>query len=458
MSNQNYVAKIISDVTNMTDNEIIESLTVAPGESYPKIEQHSPRKNYAELAVDQGQQAIVQHVQREEKQARETEQVSRIAQAVAEAMRPETLVGKVKKEEAVRGEPITTVPESREVLQAQMKTVGTGGRKGVFSELPFEDEDVPEGYTTAKAFGGGYWAAPEADMEEVLELDAMDGRHEVIGHTAKKPEGEENAVVQVLDAQKVPVREQLVDFEGYDSAIAKAKKDAKEIGGSVAAVKTPEAITKRVRDLDLEEFKPTYEVARLVEDYRPESYLDSQGLRTVGVGFNMEQANAEKLWKQAGVDQDFDSIFDQRDKLSDINIQRLFRLTSSNANQMSRKRAEALGLDWDTFSPDKRAIISDAIFNTGKPNQWTKIFKANNLKNVLREARRKEGGKNTAGMDNRVARIGLRLGIIDSVAQAKALGLKLTSLSGFEVRKILAMREKKPAVKGRAVATAGVRG
>lgn len=177
----------------------------------------------------------------------------------------------------------------------------------------------------------------------------------------------------------------------------------------------------------------TYRAFATVEGDRDSVYKDSQGLKTVGVGFNMDQEGAKELWEQAGVDQDFDQVYGGTAKLTKQNKQRLLKHNIGMSEDKARTRAEQLGLDWDLMPEWHKAIVTDVAFNTGDVSGWTKVFTNKHPLAVLREARRTEGKKNTKGMDNRVARIGLSLGIISSVEQARRIGLKLADLPKHEV-------------------------
>jgi hypothetical protein len=182
--------------------------------------------------------------------------------------------------------------------------------------------------------------------------------------------------------------------------------------------------------------EPLLKSFSVVEGYRNKSYQDSQGKTTVGVGFNMDQSGAKKIWEQAGVDQDFDAIKSGKEELSDPNIKKLFSVTFADSESKAQQRAKKLGIEWDTLPEWHRAILTDIAFNTKDINVWKKVFLNTNPLDVLREARRTEGGKHTKGMDNRVARIGLSLGLIHSVKEARAAGLELADLSKAEETKL----------------------
>lgn len=89
--------------------------------------------------------------------------------------------------------------------------------------------------------------------------------------------------------------------------------------------------------------------------------------------------------------------------------------------------------NWDTLSKNSQEFIIDAKFNTGDtfknlPKALEKFQDNPNketLKAVGASARRKAGGKHTKGMDNRVAKIMIKQGLIKTYEDARNAGLPL---------------------------------
>lgn len=67
------------------------------------------------------------------------------------------------------------------------------------------------------------------------------------------------------------------------------------------------------------------------EGKRAKAYTDTTGNRTVGVGFNMDTPSARRLWKQAGVDADFEAVRSGKQQLSEEQIKRLYDTSVANA-------------------------------------------------------------------------------------------------------------------------------
>jgi GH24 family phage-related lysozyme (muramidase) len=309
--------------------------------------------------------------------------------------------------------------------------VGKGGRKAVFSETPFEAEDLPEGYETYQSPKGGYFAAPKENMEDVVYRDSLDERHKVLGYPAPKPADGQGVVVSARDDKGRLIQDVLTTPEGvnYDMTI----KQASEVAGDKGAVEVrqpEEALAEREEALVGDELVKAFST---VEGYKPKVYKDSVGLKTVGVGFNMEQEGAKDIWRRAGVQASFDDVYSGKAELNDRDIRRLLTVTTKDSVIRAKTRAEELGLDWDALPEWHRTILTDLAFNVGNVSGWKKVFTNKNPLAVLREARRKAGGKHSVGMDNRVARLGIQLGLIRSVKQARQLGLKLADLPEHEV-------------------------
>lgn len=141
-----------------------------------------------------------------------------------------------------------TVPESPDTLQAGVDAVGRGGRQAAYSATNFEGVDLPEGYETFDAQGGGQFAAPSTLRSEIERLDAEGQRHTALGYPHAKPDPTEydGTVVQAVDrfgrtVQDVAVNEGTPEFE---QAVAQAKEAAGE-GGSVNILDAREALAQR---------------------------------------------------------------------------------------------------------------------------------------------------------------------------------------------------------------------
>ena len=195
-------------------------------------------------SAELGQAAVVSTVKRKEQEQAQRQQEARMAQAVAEALRPSVEVGKIEAEEPVdKGTPLTA-PEPRSTIQAGIKAVGAGGRKGVFSELPFEAEDVPKGWEVVNTEDGGYLAAPKENVDEVVENERTGKRHETLGYVAPK-KAEDNQVVQVKDKKGTVVQDVSTNDTDVVDVVAQALDVAGQIKGSIDMVAPEEALQQR---------------------------------------------------------------------------------------------------------------------------------------------------------------------------------------------------------------------
>ena len=443
MNNSDYMARHIADLTGLSPQMVVDKQTPALGQTdIYKIQDEGVPFDPMSMAVEQGQKAIVINVENKQKEAKILEEQGRFARAVAEAMRPTVEVGKVDREGKVVGVKMPeTVPEPRDTIMAAIKNVGINGRKGVYSELPFEAEDVPKGWEVIQTNDGGYMATPQENVNEVVENERAGQRSKTLGMLGEKKETHDR-VVQIKDVNGVAFHEETTDAEGQQDVIANALDIAGQIKGEVVLASPQEVLQERAVKYADQVSDEIYNSFATVEGARPKAYKDSQGLTTVGVGFNMAQEGAKKMWRQAGIAKSFDDVFEGRVELDQADMKALLGLTVSDSEGKAQRRAESLGIPWESLPEWHKAILSDIAFNKGDVSGWSRVFKETEPRRVLQQARRREGGKNTAGMDNRVARIGIMLGIIDTAEQAKKLGLSLTNLDQSEVIALLKKRAK----------------
>ena len=84
-----------------------------------------------------------------------------------------------------------------------------------------------------------------------------------------------------------------------------------------------------------------------------------------------------------------------------------------------KNRAKELGYNFNDYREYHKILLIDIAYNTGSVSKWRKVFNPNaTSKEVLKECRRKQ-----RELDSRVAKIGYQLGIINSLEEAKELGL-----------------------------------
>ena len=97
------------------------------------------------------------------------------------------------------------------------------------------------------------------------------------------------------------------------------------------------------------------------EDRRNKCYLDSEGIPTVGIGFNLERADAPA--KIAALGLDYDDVVAGRQTLSDAQIDRLL------ADDLVTAIGDARDLiaDFDSLAAARQIVLVDMAFNLGKP-------------------------------------------------------------------------------------------
>lgn len=104
------------------------------------------------------------------------------------------------------------------------------------------------------------------------------------------------------------------------------------------------------------------EVFKLVEFHEGRKnrvYKDSEGVLTIGVGFNLERPGARKDIEALGVN--FDDLRSGRVSLSNDHIDQLLSQDLTN----SRLSAASLFPDISTYSPARQAALVDMTFNLG---------------------------------------------------------------------------------------------
>src|SRR5262245_14467557 len=99
-----------------------------------------------------------------------------------------------------------------------------------------------------------------------------------------------------------------------------------------------------------------------IEDHegrRATAYLDSRGIPTVGVGFNLQRSDAKQRIAALGVS--YDALSRRDVALTDQQIDTL--LDADIATAMTDARNCVRG--FDTLPPDVQMVVVDMIFNLG---------------------------------------------------------------------------------------------
>ena len=159
-----------------------------------------------------------------------------------------------------------------------------------------------------------------------------------------------------------------------------------------------------------------------LEGCKERVYQDVLGNPTVGIGFNLHSPGAKDLWTKAGIPEKFEDVMTGRATLHNDSIEKLFKESWEWCKARAEARSLNLDLDYYSMPAYKQFILADIVYNTGSVTKWKKVFMNTDIEGVIFEARRKP----YAILDGRVAKIAKHFGIIDTVADAKDLGLVYT--------------------------------
>tara|TARA_B100000212_G_scaffold70523_1_gene49617 strand:+ start:5035 stop:9753 length:4719 start_codon:yes stop_codon:yes gene_type:complete len=98
-----------------------------------------------------------------------------------------------------------------------------------------------------------------------------------------------------------------------------------------------------------------------------------------------------------------------------------------------KKELEKRNLNFENLPSQYKFALADLAYNVGGTKagkSWVKIFddiKNNNTASFVKNLRRQDGGRNTAGMDNRAAKAAFKAGLINNRREAIEYGLSLTN-------------------------------
>lgn len=105
----------------------------------------------------------------------------------------------------------------------------------------------------------------------------------------------------------------------------------------------------------------SYEREKLNEGYKPRVYMDTEGHPTVGIGFNLDKANARK--QLSSVRADYDSIRAGTATLDDYQIRSLFYSDMEDAVNCASSWLSDRA--WSRMSTDRKSAVADMAFNLG---------------------------------------------------------------------------------------------
>lgn len=100
------------------------------------------------------------------------------------------------------------------------------------------------------------------------------------------------------------------------------------------------------------------------EGIRNQAYKDTVGKTTVGAGFNMDSGHARKVWQRAGIDADFDAVYQGKASLNDNHIKRL----TEESYQIAANDAREFVGNFESLSPRRQEAIVDMSYQLGANN------------------------------------------------------------------------------------------
>jgi len=103
----------------------------------------------------------------------------------------------------------------------------------------------------------------------------------------------------------------------------------------------------------------TEELIRKHEGVRYESYDDTRGYRTVGIGFNLDKPGADTRIQVLGID--FNDLYHGACKLEDQHCSALLKVDLDDAISI----AHTIVSNFDSLPDDVQAVVIDMIFNLG---------------------------------------------------------------------------------------------
>ena len=116
-----------------------------------------------------------------------------------------------------------------------------------------------------------------------------------------------------------------------------------------------EYASRRTKDLRAKEY---YDMIALNEGVKPKVYKDSKGHRTIGVGFNLEDAGNRKILKKEGIN--INELFEGKE-LNDKEIKNLYNHSLTQAFNDAQKFDKGFAKRPESV---KKAIV-DMSFNLG---------------------------------------------------------------------------------------------
>ena len=121
------------------------------------------------------------------------------------------------------------------------------------------------------------------------------------------------------------------------------------------------------------------------EGMRQMSYMDTEGNKTVGIGFNMDSDIAENVWKKAGIDVPFGDVYKGKAGITDGQAQSL----AMASYQIAREDASNFVNKFDKLSEGRQQALMNLSYQLGatRLSKFTEFKKAMNDGNYRLAAR-----------------------------------------------------------------------
>ena len=110
------------------------------------------------------------------------------------------------------------------------------------------------------------------------------------------------------------------------------------------------------------------------EGKRNLAYPDSRNIKTIGIGFNLERADARQKIQDLGLS--YDAVLTRKQSLTDEQINKLF---SEDLDTATKDAKKYLGKTFEILPVDAQNIITDMSFNLG----YSKLSEFRQLKYAL---------------------------------------------------------------------------
>jgi len=142
------------------------------------------------------------------------------------------------------------------------------------------------------------------------------------------------------------------------------------------------------------------------EGVKDKVYKDTEGYKTIGIGFNMDSPNAKKVWQQAGIQTNFDDAINGRVKLTEDEINSL----ANTSYQIAENDAKSLVKNFDKLSDNRKAAVVQLSYQLGGPrlaNFKTTLaaINAGNFKAAARQLQNSKLAKQTPERAQKIARM-----------------------------------------------------